>query len=95
MLATSYILSFAVRKLDYDIVLCRQAIDGDTAQVGPQEKLGITQITYVEAMESLEGTAITLRRNIERLAAGQGQAPVLLTVTVTSGRSRASQRPAR
>ena len=57
-LATSYILSCAVRKLDYDIVLCgRQAIDGDTAQVGPQlaEKLGVTQITYVEAMESLEG----------------------------------------
>ena len=43
-LATSYILSRAVGKLDYDIVLCgRQAIDGDTAQVGPQlaEKLGI------------------------------------------------------
>ena len=41
-LATSYILSCAVKKLDYDIVLCgRQAIDGDTAQVGPQlaEKL--------------------------------------------------------
>jgi electron transfer flavoprotein beta subunit len=47
-LATSYIISCAVKKLDYDIVLCgRQAIDGDTAQVGPQlaEKLGITQIT--------------------------------------------------
>ena len=47
-LATSYILSCAVKKLDYDIVLCgRQAIDGDTAQVGPQlaEKLGIPQIT--------------------------------------------------
>ena len=52
-LATSYILSCAVRKLDYDIVLCgRQAIDGDTAQVGPQlaEKLGIPQITYVEKL---------------------------------------------
>ena len=50
-LATSYILSCAVKRLDYDIVLCgRQAIDGDTAQVGPQlaEKLGVTQITYVE-----------------------------------------------
>ena len=84
-LATSYILSCAVRKLDYDIVLCgRQAIDGDTAQVGPQlaEKLGITQITYVEAMESLEGKAITLRRNIgngwQRVKA---KLPVLLTVT--------------
>jgi electron transfer flavoprotein beta subunit len=84
-LATSYILSCAVRKMDYDIVLCgRQAIDGDTAQVGPQlaEKLGVTQITYVEAMEALEGRTITARRNI-----GNGwqlvraQLPVLLTVT--------------
>ncbi len=84
-LATSYILSCAVRKLDYDIVLCgRQAIDGDTAQVGPQlaEKLGITQITYVEAMESLEGRTITARRNIgngwQRVRA---KLPVLLTIT--------------
>jgi electron transfer flavoprotein beta subunit len=84
-LATSYILSCAVRKLDYDIVLCgRQAIDGDTAQVGPQlaEKLGITQMTYVEAMESLEGRVITARRNTgngwQRVRA---KLPVLLTVT--------------
>ena len=84
-LATSYILSCAVRRFDYDIVLCgRQAIDGDTAQVGPQlaEKLGITQITYVEAMEGLEGDMITARRNIgngwQRVKA---KLPVLLTVT--------------
>jgi len=84
-LATSYIISCAVRKLDYDIVLCgRQAIDGDTAQVGPQlaEKLGITQITYIEQLISLEGKTITARRNI-----GNGwqevrtELPVLLTVT--------------
>jgi electron transfer flavoprotein beta subunit len=84
-LATSYILSCAVRKLDHDIVLCgRQAIDGDTAQVGPQmaEKLGIAQITYVEALESLAGRTLTARRNI-----GNGwqlvraALPVLLTVT--------------
>jgi len=84
-LATSYILSCAVKKLDYDIVLCgRQAIDGDTAQVGPQlaEKLGITQITYVEAMESIEDGRITARRNLgngwQRVRA---PLPVLLTVT--------------
>ncbi len=83
-LATSYILSCAVKKLDYDIVLCgRQAIDGDTAQVGPQlaEKLGITQITYLEELENLNGKKITARRNI-----GNGwqqvktSLPVLLTV---------------
>ena len=84
-LATSYILSCAVKKIDYDIVLCgRQAIDGDTAQVGPQlaEKLGITQITYVEELTKLDGNNISARRNI-----GHGWQPVktvlpvLLTVT--------------
>ena len=84
-LATSYILSCAVRKIDYDIVLCgRQAIDGDTAQVGPQlaEKLGITQITYLEELANLEEKTITVRRNI-----GNGwqqvraELPVLLTIT--------------
>ncbi len=84
-LATSYILSCAVKKLDYDIVLCgRQAIDGDTAQVGPQlaEKLGIPQITYVEELIELASRTITSQRNI-----GNGwqqvktTLPVLLTVT--------------
>ncbi len=85
-LATSYILSCAVKKVgDCDIVLCgRQAIDGDTAQVGPQlaEKLGVPQITYMEELTELDGKAITARRNI-----GNGwqqvrtKLPVLLTVT--------------
>jgi electron transfer flavoprotein beta subunit len=84
-LATSYILSCAVKKMDCDIVLCgRQAIDGDTAQVGPQlaEKLGLTQVTYVEALEDLDDKVLTVRRNI-----GNGwqsvktTLPVLLTVT--------------
>jgi len=83
-LATSYILSCAVKKIDYDIVLCgRQAIDGDTAQVGPQlaEKLGITQITYVEELIELDGKSIIAQRNI-----GNGwqqvkaELPLLLTV---------------
>jgi electron transfer flavoprotein beta subunit len=84
-LATSYILSCAVKRIKYDIVLCgRQAIDGDTAQVGPQlaEKLGIPQITYVEKPVEIGGRTITVQRN-----AGNGwqkvkaQLPVLLTVT--------------
>ena len=84
-LATSYILRCAVNKVDYDIVVCgRQAIDGDTAQVGPQlaEKLGIPQITYVEELIELNGRTITARRNI---GSGWQQVktalPVLLTVT--------------
>jgi electron transfer flavoprotein beta subunit len=91
-LATSYILGCAVKKIDYDIVLCgRQAIDGDTAQVGPQlaEKLGITQITYVEELTELNGKTITVRRNI-----GNGwqqvrtSLPVLLTVTSDANEPR-------
>ena len=50
--ATSYIIATAIKKIpDYDIIFCgRQAIDGDTAQVGPQiaEQLNIPQITYVQ-----------------------------------------------
>jgi electron transfer flavoprotein beta subunit len=91
-LATSYILSCAVKKIDYDIVLCgRQAIDGDTAQVGPQlaEKLGIPQITYVEELIELNGKTITARRNI---GAGWQQVrtklPALLTVTADANEPR-------
>ncbi len=83
-LATSYILSCAVKKLDYDIVLCgRQAIDGDTAQVGPQlaEKLGITQMSYVEKLENLTEQEITVRRNIGNgWQRTKSKLPVLLTV---------------
>ena len=67
-LATSYILSMAVRKIGrYDMVLCgRQAIDGDTAQVGPQlaEKLGLPQITYFEKLVELTDKTIRARRNV-------------------------------
>jgi electron transfer flavoprotein beta subunit len=84
-LATSYIINCAIRKMDYDIVLCgRQAIDGDTAQVGPQlaEKLGVTQITYVEQLISLEDKTLIARRNIGNgWQDVQAELPVLLTVT--------------
>jgi electron transfer flavoprotein beta subunit len=91
-LATSYILSCAVRQLKYDVVLCgRQAIDGDTAQVGPQlaEKLGLTQITYVEKLIGFENRSISVQRNI-----GNGwqkvktKLPVLLTVTAEANEPR-------
>jgi electron transfer flavoprotein beta subunit len=93
-LASSYILSCAVKKIDYDIVLCgRQAIDGDTAQVGPQlaEKLGVTQITYVEELLEIKDKTIMVRRNI-----GNGwqqirtRLPVLLTVTSDANEPRAA-----
>jgi electron transfer flavoprotein beta subunit len=87
-------LSCAVRKLKYDIVLCgRQAIDGDTAQVGPQlaEKLNVPQITYVEELISLDNHLITARRNT---GAGwqevRGRLPVLLTVVGEANEPRAA-----
>lgn len=67
-LATSFALSCAAKKVNYDLILCgRQAIDGDTAQVGPQiaEKLKVPQICYVEEVISLEPGKITARRAIE------------------------------
>jgi electron transfer flavoprotein beta subunit len=83
-LATSYILSCAVKKLNYDIVLCgRQAIDGDTAQVGPQlaEKLGIPQITYVQDLIELKDKTIVAHRNIGRGSQQvKAELPILLTV---------------
>lgn len=84
-LATSYILSQAVRKIGkYDLVFCgRQAIDGDTAQVGPQmaEKLGIPQITYFEKLVDLSGRTIRVRRNVGNgWEVLEGQLPMLLTV---------------
>jgi len=73
-------------------VLCgRQAIDGDTAQVGPQlaEKLGIPQVTYVEKLEELKNGLMTAKRNVgggwERV---QVKLPVLLTVMETANEPR-------
>lgn len=92
-LATSYILSQAIRTIGkYDFVFCgRQAIDGDTAQVGPQcaEKLDIPQITYLEKIVELTDNVVRIRRNI-----GQGyevveaKLPVLFTVVDTANTPR-------
>ena len=66
--ATSMTLTAVIKKLGgYDLLFCgRQAIDGDTAQVGPQlaEKLGIPQVTYVEALE-IENKTLTVKRALE------------------------------
>jgi electron transfer flavoprotein beta subunit len=91
-LATSYILSCAVRKLDPDIVFCgRQAIDGDTAQVGPQlaEKLGMTLVTYLESLDDLSGRTITIRRNVGNgWEVVRGELPVLVTVMESANTPR-------
>jgi electron transfer flavoprotein beta subunit len=84
-LATSYALACAIRKIrDYDLIIAgRQAIDGDTAQVGPQvaEKLSLPQVTYVEEITLLENEKITLKRRLERgIETVKAPLPCVLTV---------------
>jgi len=85
-LATSYVLAQTIRKMGHVglVIGGRQAIDGDTAQVGPQvaQKLDIDQVTYVEQVEELDEKSVMVTRRIdggvERVKA---PLPVLLTVT--------------
>ena len=84
-LATSYVLSEAIKKLGkYDFVFAgRQAIDGDTAQVGPQtaEKLNIPQITYAEEILDVSESSVKIKRKIEGgYEILESKLPVLITV---------------
>ncbi len=68
-LATSYALACALRNLKTDLLICgRQAIDGDTAQVGPQvaEKLGLPQVTYAEDILECTAEKLVIKRRLER-----------------------------
>jgi len=84
-LATSYAISLAIQKIkDYDLVLAgRQAIDGDTAQVGPQvaEKLNIPQITYAEEFLGFNKGNIQIKRRLEQgVEVLESASPLLVTV---------------
>lgn len=84
-LATSYVLSEAIKKIgEYDLIFAgRQAIDGDTAQVGPQtaEKLGLPQITYTEEIMNVKKSTVTVRRRIDGgYEIIESKMPVLITV---------------
>ncbi|MDD3161193.1 MAG: electron transfer flavoprotein subunit beta/FixA family protein [Bacteroidales bacterium] len=84
-LATSYALATAIRKIGhFDLIIGgRQAIDGDTAQVGPQvaQKLGLTQITYAEEIKSIENGRITVTRHIPGgVETVEGPLPIVVTV---------------
>ena len=84
-LATSYALSCAIRSIgEFDMIVAgRQAIDGDTAQVGPQvaEKLGLPQITYAEEILKIENGKITVKRRLERgVETVEGPLPLVITV---------------
>jgi electron transfer flavoprotein beta subunit len=91
--ATSYTLSRAIEKAGrFDLVFCgRQAIDGDTAQVGPQvaDKLRLPQITYAEAVQNLDNGVIIARRAFE---GGEEivkcKLPCLLTVVSSANQPR-------
>lgn len=98
-LATSYSLAQAVKKFGkYDIVICgRQAIDGDTAQVGPQiaEKLGVPQVTYAEEILGVENGKITVKRRLENgVETVKAPLPCVITVngTATECRPRNARR---
>ncbi len=91
--ATSYTLAKAVAKAgSFDLVFCgRQAIDGDTAQVGPQvaEKLGLPQITYAESIVELAESEIVVKRAFEQGAElVKCRLPALLTVVASANQPR-------
>ena len=88
-LATSYALATAIQKIgQVDIVIGgRQAIDGDTAQVGPQvaQKLGLNQVTYAEEILGIENGVATIRRHIDGgVETVQAPLPILITVNGTA-----------
>ena len=82
--ATSQTIAGALRNLDYDLIITgRQAIDGDTAQVGPQvaQKLGLNQVTYAEEILKVEDGKATIRRLIDG-GVETVEAPLPLVITV-------------
>ena len=91
-LATSYAISQAIKKINPDLILAgRQAIDGDTAQVGPQvaEKLNIPQVTYAEEIINIENNKLTIKRRLERgVETVSAPMPLLVTVHATAAPCR-------
>jgi len=84
-LATSYMLSMAIKKIKkYDLILCgRQAIDGDTGQVGPQlaEVLDLPQATFAEEIE-VQGNVVTVKSNFDSVTRMiEMKTPALVTVS--------------
>jgi len=96
-LATSYALACALKNLKTDLLICgRQAIDGDTAQVGPQvaEKSGIPQITYAEDILECTEKKITVKRRLER-GVEVVECPMPCVVTVNGSAAPCRPRNAR
>lgn len=92
-LATSYALAKAIETIgECDLIICgRQAIDGDTAQVGPQvaEKLSIPQITYAEEIISVDNGKVKVKRRLERgVETVEGPLPICVTVNSSAPECR-------
>ena len=96
--ATSYTLAQAVRALGgFDLILCgRQAIDGDTAQVGPQvaEKLGLPQVTYAEEILEVREGALVIKRRLEH-GTEVVECPIPAVVTVNASAAECRPRNAK
>ncbi|MBO2525968.1 MAG: electron transfer flavoprotein subunit beta [Bacteroidetes bacterium] len=91
-LATSNALAGALRCLDYDLVIGgRQAIDGDTAQVGPEmaEHMGLPQISYVTGLEYDGKNTLTVKKETEEgYQMLSVEMPCVLTVLATANKAR-------
>ena len=90
-LATSHTIAAALKNLEYDLIIAgRQAIDGDTAQVGPQiaEHLGLPQISYVAGLEVKDGKYIVKKETEEGYQMLEVAGPALLTVLASGFKSR-------
>ncbi len=91
-LATSYALSCALKKINPDVIVAgRQAIDGDTAQVGPQvaEKLGLPQVTYAEEIVEIKADTLVVKRRLEHgTEVVECPVPVLITVNASAAECR-------
>ncbi len=91
-LATSYALSCALKKINPDVIFAgRQAIDGDTAQVGPQvaEKLGLPQVTYAEQIVEVRENSLLIKRRLEHgVETVETPIPVVITVNASAEECR-------
>ena len=91
-LATSYALSCALRRIAPDVIFAgRQAIDGDTAQVGPQvaEKLGLPQVTYAEEIVGIKESSLVIKRRLEHgVETVECPLPAVITVNASAAECR-------
>ena len=91
-LATSYALAGAIKTLDYDLIIAgRQAIDGDTAQVGPEmaEHLGLPQVSYViDAVRKDDGNFIVKKENEDSVQILEVEGKCVLTVLASAFQAR-------